>query len=197
MSTYKIDPMHSEIMFKVKHMMITNVTGKFSSFDATMTTSGDDFSGASIQFEADIDSIDTGNGQRDGHLKSDDFFNSEKFPKLSFTSTGFTKISDDEYKLKGNITIRDITKEIELDVNYGGTMTDFYGQEKSGFELTGKINRKDFDLKWSAVTEAGGVVVADEINWAELLSWAALVASWAARSVLLNSVVSIPMTNQP
>lgn len=164
MSTYKIDPMHSEIMFKVKHMMITNVTGKFSSFDATMTTSGDDFSGASIQFEADIDSIDTGNGQRDGHLKSDDFFNAEKFPKLSFTSTGFTKISDDEYKLKGDITIRDITKEIELDVDYGGTMTDFYGQEKSGFELTGKINRKDFDLKWSAVTEAGGVVVADEIK---------------------------------
>ena len=164
MSTYTIDPMHSEIMFKVKHMMITNVTGKFSSFTAGMTTTGDDFTGASVQFEADTASIDTGNDQRDGHLKSDDFFNAEKFPKISFTSTGFTKNSDEEYKLKGNLTIRDITKEIELNVNYGGTMTDFYGQEKSGYELNGKISRKDFELKWNAVTEAGGVVVADEVK---------------------------------
>lgn len=164
MSTYKIDAAHSEIIFKVKHLMITNVTGSFKSFDATMESEAADFSDAKISFSADVDSVFTNNEQRDGHLKSDDFFNAEKFPKLSFTSTGFKKLTDSEYKLTGNLTIRDITKPVELAVEYGGTMTDPWGQVKAGFEIGGKINRKEFGLLWSATTEAGGIVVSDEVK---------------------------------
>ena len=164
MSTYKIDAAHSEITFKVKHLMITNVTGNFTKFDANMDASSEDFSDASIRFEAETASINTNNEQRDGHLKGDDFFAAEKFPKLSFTSTSFTKTNGDAYKLAGNLTIRDITKPIELAVEYGGTATDPYGQVKSGFEINGKINRKDFGLTWSALTEAGGIVLSDEVK---------------------------------
>lgn len=164
MATYKPDPMHSEVTFKVKHLMITNVSGSFGKFDATMTTEKDDFADASISFDADIDSINTGNEQRDGHLKSDDFFNAEKFPKLSFVSTGITKKNEEDYTLTGNMTIRDVTKPITLNANYGGTMTDFYGQTKAGFEINGKINRKEFGLMWNAVTEAGGIVVSDDVK---------------------------------
>ena len=164
MATYQIDASHSEIQFKVKHMMITNVTGQFNSFTATMESEAPDFTDAKISFSADTDSVTTHNEQRDGHLKSDDFFNVAQYPKLSFVSTSFKKISDEQYKLTGNLTIRDVTKEVSLDVEYGGTQTDPWGQVKAGFEITGKINRKDFNLKWSAVTEAGGVVVSDEVK---------------------------------
>jgi polyisoprenoid-binding protein YceI len=164
MSTYKIDTAHSEITFKVKHLMITNVTGSFTKFDATLEADKEDFSDAKISFEAEVDSISTNNEQRDTHLKSDDFFAAEKFPKLTFTSTSFTKKSDDAYTLAGNITIRGVEKTIELAVEYGGTATDPWGQVKAGFEINGKINRKDFGLTWGAVTEAGGVVVSDEVK---------------------------------
>jgi polyisoprenoid-binding protein YceI len=164
MATYKIDAAHSEINFKVKHLMITNVTGNFTQFDATMESSADDFSDASISFEADVNSINTNNEQRDGHLKSDDFFNAEQFPKLTFVSSGLQKKSDNEYALTGDLTIRNITKTVTLDVEFGGTMTDPWGQQKAGFEINGKINRKDFDLKWTATTEAGGIVVSDEVK---------------------------------
>ena len=164
MSTYKIDAAHSEISFKLKHQMITNVTGSFTKFDATMESDAADFSDAKISFEADTDSITTHNEQRDGHLKSDDFFAAEKFPKISFKSTSLVKKSGDEYVLTGDLTIRDTTKSIELAVEYGGTMTDPYGQVKAGFEVSGKINRKDFGLTWGAVTEAGGVVVSDDVK---------------------------------
>jgi polyisoprenoid-binding protein YceI len=164
MSTYKIDPAHSEITFKVKHLMITNVTGSFTKFDATMESEAADFSDAKISFEADVDSITTHNEQRDGHLKSDDFFAADKFPKLSFVSKSFTKKSDDQYKLTGDLTIRDTTKTIDLDVELGGAVTDPYGQQKAGFEVNGKINRKDYGLTWGAVTEAGGVVVSDDVR---------------------------------
>lgn len=164
MTTYKIDAAHSEITFKVKHLMITNVTGSFTKFDATLTTENDDFTNSSISFEADVDSISTNNEQRDGHLKSDDFFGAATHPKLTFTSTSFTKKSDDEYSLVGDLTIKGITKTVELNVEYGGTATDPWGQVKAGFEIAGKINRKDFGLTWGAVTEAGGVVVSDEVK---------------------------------
>ncbi len=164
MSTYKIDAAHSEITFKVKHLMITNVTGSFTKFDATMESNAADFSDAKISFEADVDSITTNSEQRDGHLKSDDFFAAAKFPKLSFVSKSFTKKSSDDYTLTGDLTIRGNTKTVELAVEYGGTATDPYGQVKSGFEINGKINRKDFGLTWGAVTEAGGVVVSDEVK---------------------------------
>lgn len=164
MSTYKIDPAHSEITFKVKHLMITNVTGSFTQFDATMESDAADFSDAKISFEADVNSVTTNNEQRDTHLKSDDFFAAEKFPKLSFVSTSISKKTDDKYKLTGDLTIRDVTKTIDLDVEYGGTMTDPWGQVKAGFDVNGKINRKEFGLGWGAVTEAGGVVVSDEVK---------------------------------
>lgn len=164
MTTYKIDAAHSEITFKVKHLMITNVTGSFTKFDATLESKAEDFNDAKIDFEADVDSVTTHNADRDTHLKSDDFFAAAKFPKLSFVSTGFKKLGEDEYKLTGNLTIRDVTKPVQLDVEYGGTMTDPWGQVKAGFEISGKINRKDFGLTWGAVTEAGGVVVSDDVR---------------------------------
>lgn len=164
MSTFKIDAAHSEITFKVKHLMITNVTGSFTKFDASMESATADFSDAKIWFEADTNSISTNNEQRDAHLKSDDFFSAEKFPTLSFKSTSFIHKEDSAYVLTGDLTIRGITKSVAFAVEYGGTATDPYGQVKSGFEISGKINRKDFDLTWAAITEAGGVVVSDEVK---------------------------------
>lgn len=164
MTTYKIDPAHSEIAFKVKHMMIATVSGNFTQFDATLQTEAPDFNNATISFEADVNSINTNNEQRDGHLKSEDFFAAEKFPKLTFVSKSFTKEDEDEYKLVGDLTIRGVTKTVELAVEYGGTMTDPYGQIKAGFDISGKINRKEFGLSWGVVTEAGGVVVSDDVK---------------------------------
>tara|TARA_Y100001935_G_scaffold196819_1_gene164921 strand:- start:27131 stop:27661 length:531 start_codon:yes stop_codon:yes gene_type:complete len=161
---WNIDPTHSEIQFKVKHLVISTVTGSFKTFDANMETEGDDFENASITFEADTASVDTNNPDRDGHLKSDDFFNAEEYPKMKFESSSFKKTGDNEFKLTGDLTIRDITKEVELEVVLGGTVVDPYGQTKAGFELNGTINRKEFGLKWSAVTEAGNLVVADDVK---------------------------------
>ncbi len=164
MATYKIDAMHSEITFKVKHLMISTVTGSFSRFDATIESEKEDFTDATVSFNAEVDSISTGNDQRDGHLKGEDFFDAAKYPALAFTSTSFKKIDGSDYELTGDLTIKDVTKPVTLTVEYGGTMTDFYGQFKAGFEISGKINRKDFGLTWSAVTEAGGIVVSDDIK---------------------------------
>lgn len=164
MSTWNIDPTHSEIQFKVKHLVISTVTGYFRSFNGSVESEGDSFEGAKITFEADIDSVDTNNEDRDTHLKSDDFFNAEAYPKMKFESTSFKNTGGDNYKLTGNMTIRDVTKEITLDVTHGGTVEDPYGQTKAGFELNGSLNRKEFGLKWSAVTEAGSVVVGDEVK---------------------------------
>ncbi|MFN3447009.1 MAG: YceI family protein, partial [Bacteroidia bacterium] len=126
-SKWAIDPSHSEISFKVKHLVVTTLTGKFETFEGGLETANEDFSDAKIGFTADVASINTGNADRDGHLKSDDFFNAEAFPKVTFTSTDFTKTGSDEYKLTGNITLRDVTKPIELIVEYGGTATDPWG----------------------------------------------------------------------
>jgi polyisoprenoid-binding protein YceI len=163
-SKWSIDPAHSEIHFKVKHLMINTVTGSFKKFDGSLETSKDDFSDAKISFTTDIASIETGMEMRDTHLKSDEFFNAEKYPQLKFESTAFEKVGDEVYLLKGNITIRETTKPITLDVHYGGQMTDFYGNTKAGFEISGKLKRKEFGLNWDAVTEAGGVVVSDEVK---------------------------------
>ncbi|MDB5191248.1 MAG: YceI family protein [Segetibacter sp.] len=164
MATYKIDPAHSDVMFKVKHLMISTVTGIFKTFDATLEVDENDLTKATASFEADIDSVDTKSADRDAHLKSDDFFNAEKFPKMTFKSTSIEKVSNEEYTLKGDLTIRDVTKPVSLKVDFNGDVVDPWGMERKGFEINGKINRKDFGLKWSAVTEAGGVVVADEVR---------------------------------
>ena len=158
-----LDPTHSEIHFKVKHLMITTVTGSFNSFTVSAETENNDFSGAKISFSADTASVDTGNEQRDGHLKSADFFDAEKFPKMYFTSTGYAK-KGDEYVLTGDLTIKEVTKAVTLNVEFGGVAKDPWGNTKAGFTLSGKINRKDFGLNWNAVTEAGGVLVSEEVK---------------------------------
>ncbi|RFS22528.1 polyisoprenoid-binding protein [Chitinophaga silvatica] len=164
MATWKIDPSHSDVQFKVKHLMITTVTGQFAKFDATMQTADSDFSTANISFEADIDSISTQNTQRDQHLQAADFFEADKFPKLSFVSKEVKKIDDENYKLVGDLTIKGNTKPVELNVEFGGEVVDPYGQTKAGFELSGKINRKDFGLTFNATTETGGILLSDEVR---------------------------------
>jgi polyisoprenoid-binding protein YceI len=159
-----LDPMHSEVQFKVKHLVISTVSGFFKSFEGELDTANDDFSDASISFSLDIDSIDTNQTARDEHLKSAEFFDAAQYPKISFKSSSFTKEGDDEYALAGDLTIKGITKPVTLDVEFGGAATDFYGNTKAGFEITGKINRKEFGLTWSGVTEAGAVVVGEDIK---------------------------------
>lgn len=163
-TVWTIDPTHSEVQFKVKHLVISTVTGSFGSYEGQIEADGDDFENATAIFTADIDSISTNNEDRDQHLKSDDFFNAEEYPQLKFESTNFEKVGDQEYKVTGDLTIRDVTKQVELDVVHGGTVGDPYGNTKAGFEVTGAINRKEFGLTWDAVTEAGNVVVGDKIK---------------------------------
>ena len=163
-TTWAIDPTHSEIQFKVKHLVISTVTGSFKQFEGTVETDGEDFSTAQIQFAADVASLDTNQEQRDQHLRSADFFDAEAHPKLTFVSTGVEKTGGDTYRITGDMTIKGVTKPVVLTAEYGGSMVDFYGNNKAGFEINGKINRKDFGLTWHAVTEAGGVVVADEVK---------------------------------
>ncbi len=164
MTTYKIDAAHSEISFKVKHLMISNVTGNFTDFEATLTANDEDFSDGRITFTAQVDSINTNNAQRDGHLKSADFFDAQNFPAISFESVSFSKNRDNVFELVGNLSIKGNTKSVSLEVEYNGTMQDPYGQTKAGFELIGKISWSEFGLTWSAITEAGGVVVSDDIK---------------------------------
>ncbi len=161
---WKIDPAHSEIQFKVKHLMITTVTGYFRTFDLEVETGTDDFNTASrIEFTADINTIDTNNQQRDTHLKSADFFDAENHGQLKFVGKKYSS-QGDSASLEGDLTIRGTTKPIQLNVEFGGIVVDPYGQTKAGFTVNGKISRKEFGLTWSAVTEAGQVVVADDIR---------------------------------
>ena len=163
-TNWKIDPTHSEVQFKVKHLMITTVTGYFQSFDLEVETEGDDFNTASrIEFTADINSINTNNEQRDTHLKSADFFNAEEHSQLKFVGKSYSS-DGDEGTLQGDLTIRGTTKPITLKVEFGGFVVDPYGQTKAGFTVYGKISRKEFGLTWNAVTEAGAVVVSDDIK---------------------------------
>ncbi|MBC6490264.1 YceI family protein [Flavihumibacter stibioxidans] len=166
MATWNIDTTHSEIAFKVKHLVISTVTGKFTDFEGSAEAEQADFSDAKIRFSARIDSITTGNEQRDGHLKSPDFFDAAGHPTMDFVSTSMVSKGGSDYVLKGDLTIRGTTRPVELAVEFGGTQQDFYGNTVAGFELTGKINRQDFGLAWSAVTEAGGIVVSDEVKLA-------------------------------
>ncbi|MES2587601.1 MAG: YceI family protein [Bacteroidota bacterium] len=159
-----IDPTHSEVQFKIKHLVISTVTGQFKDFSGEIQTEGADFEGAKAKFEAKIDSISTNQTDRDNHLKSADFFDAENFPVLSFESNEFKKLDEENYEIKGNMSIRGVSKEIALRAEYGGQMTDFYGNVKAGFEISGKISRKEFGLTWNGVTEAGGVVVSDDVK---------------------------------
>lgn len=161
---WRIDPAHSEIQFKARHLMITTVTGYFRKFDLVVETEDEDFTKAKkVELTADSGSIDTNNEQRDTHLRSADFFDADKFGQIRFIGKFFEKKGED-YALTGDLTIRDITKPVTVDVHFSGIVVDPYGQTKAGFEVEGKISRKEFGLLWNAVTEAGQVVVGDEIR---------------------------------
>ncbi len=163
MAQWSIDPAHSEAKFKVKHLVISTVTGRFDSISGMIEAGKPDFSDASIRFKADVDSINTNNDQRDAHLKSPDFFDAAAYPTLSFVSTSIRPSGDGKYALTGDMTIRGTKRSITLDVAYNGTVSGFDG-EVAGFDITGKLNRQDFGLRWNALTETGGVVVSDEVK---------------------------------
>lgn len=161
---WTIDPAHSEIQFKVKHLMITTVTGYFRKFDLVVETEDEDFTKAKkLEFTADAGSIDTNSEQRDTHLRSADFFDVEKFGQIRFKGKVLERVGED-YELTGDLSIRGVTKEVTVKVHFGGIVVDPYGQTKAGFEVEGKISRKDFGLVWNAMTEAGQVVVGDDIR---------------------------------
>ena len=163
-ATWVIDHNHSEIGFKVKHMMFTNVSGRIQNFTALMETSVDVFEDANISFNGDIKSLTTNNPERDAHLLSSDFFNAEQFPSVTFIATAFTQLDDVNYKLTGDLTIKDLTRSIVLDTEFSGLLRDPFGNIKAAFKMTAKIHRNDWGLNWNAALEAGGVLVSDEVR---------------------------------
>lgn len=158
-----LDPTHSELQFKVKHLMITTVTGSFNNIKAELETESDDFEHGRASFEAEVSSVNTSNADRDKHLITDDFFDAEKHPTLRFVSTSLTKGGDD-YKLTGDLTIKDVTKPVTLNVEFGGTAVDPWGNTKAGFTISGKIKRSEWGLTYNAALETGGVMLSDEIK---------------------------------
>lgn len=163
-TNWVIDPTHSEVGFKVKHMMFTNVSGKFEKYDGEITTEDDSFENAKVHFSADVNSINTGNNERDNHLRSADFFNGENNAKMTFTSTSFRKKDANNFEMSGNLTMNGITKEITVPVEFSGLMTDPWGNTKAGLNIYGKINRKDWGINWNSALETGGVLVSDEVR---------------------------------
>jgi polyisoprenoid-binding protein YceI len=164
MAIWKIDPAHSEIKFKVKHMVISTVTGQFNDFDATIESDKEDFSDAKVRFEANVNSVNTKNEQRDTHLKSADFFDAANYQKINFVSKTVNKRKENHYEITGDLTIRGIKKPVKLNVKYNGTVSGFGNQDIAGFEISGKVNRFDYGLKWNTLTDAGGIVVGDEVK---------------------------------
>lgn len=161
---WKLDEAHSEVTFKVRHLMISNVKGEFKDFSADVQTNGEDFSTAQVSFNIQTGSVDTRNSDRDNHLRSADFFDSENHKSMHFQSTSVEKKDDDSFILNGDLTIRDITKPIQLNVDFGGIVTDPWGNQKAGFTVDGKINRKEWGLNWNTNLEAGGVLVGETVN---------------------------------
>ena len=163
-TTWNVDNLHSEVLFKVKHLVISTVTGSFKSFAGHATTEGDQFENAEIEFSVDANSVDTGQPGRDEHLRAADFFETDEHPKFKFVSTSFKKAKGDVYSLLGNLTIKGITKEVELEAEYGGTEKDNYGNIKVGFEVTGTIDRKEFGVSFNSLTETGGLALGEKIK---------------------------------
>ncbi len=160
-----LDKPHTNVKFSVSHLVVSDVEGSFKSFDGEMTNSKPDFTDAVINFTADVNSLSTDNEMRDKHLKSDDFFNAAKFPQIKFASKSFQSLGNNKYKLTGDLTIRDITKTVSFDVTYGGTVTSAsMGGTHAGFKAKTTINRFDYNLKWNALTEAGGAVVGKDVD---------------------------------
>jgi len=164
-TNWVLDPSHSEVEFKVKHMMISNVSGKFAKFEANVETEDEDFMTAKVTFTADIDSINTGSDQRDGHLKSPDFFDAGNYPQLKFVATKYENVDNDgSYEVWGDLTIHGITKNVKLDAEFGGVIKDPWGNTRAGISVNGKINRKDYGLTWHGVTETGSLIVSDDVR---------------------------------
>ncbi len=162
--TWVLDPAHSEILFKVKHMMITNVKGEFRKFNVDVAPENEDFDPAKIRTRIEAASVFTNVTDRDNHLKSGDFFDVENHPEIIFEGKSLKKNQDGVYKLTGNLVIRGVSKEVTFDVEFGGINRDPWGNKKAGFSIEGKINRKDWGLNWNAALEAGGVLVSDEVK---------------------------------
>ncbi len=162
MNTWSIDKAHSYVGFKVKHLMVSTAKGSFSDFSGTVTAADDTFENAEISFSAKTASITTGDEGRDGHLQSADFFDTAQFPELTFFSKSFIK-SGDQFTVTGDLTIKGVTKEVKLDVDFEGVGSGMDGGKVAGFEFKGSINRQDFGLTWSAALETGGVVVSDTV----------------------------------
>ena len=163
-TTWTMDKAHTKVGFSITHMVITSVEGFFKDYDAKITTKDDDFSTAGIDFTINTNSIFTDNERRDNHLRSDDFFNAEKYPQLIFKSKLIKKVGEDKYKLVGDFIIRDVTKEIELDVKLNGIIKDGFGNTRAGFKITGEVNRFDYNLKWSKTIETGGLIAGKEVE---------------------------------
>lgn len=161
---WNVDKSHSEILFRVKHLMITNVKGEFRDFTAEVESENDDFSDADINLTIKSASVFTNSDDRDAHLRSADFFDVENYPELTFQSTSFTKIDDERYKLTGLLTIKGVSKEVTLNAEFGGLNKDPWGNQKAGFSINGSFNRKDWGLNWNAALETGGVLVSDEVK---------------------------------
>ena len=161
---WALDNAHTGVKFTVTHLVISEVECSFKTFAGSMTASKADFTDAQIEFSVDVNSINTDNDMRDKHLKSDDFFNAEKFPKMTFKSQSFKKLTVKSYELTGDLTIRDVTKKVKFHVTYGGTVKDPYGNTKAGFKATATINRFDYGLKWNTLTEAGGAAVGKDVT---------------------------------
>jgi polyisoprenoid-binding protein YceI len=159
-----IDPTHSEIGFKIKHLMITNVSGKFEAFEAEVQTEGDDFTTAQIEAKIRTASINTNNLQRDEHLRNSDFFEVDKHPEILFSSTKVEKVDEENFVVYGNLSLKGIVKPVKLDVEYSGATKDPWGNQKAGFVISGKINRSDFGLNFNAALETGGLVLGEEVK---------------------------------
>ena len=159
-----IDPMHSEVLFKIKHLVISTVTGSFRKFDGLAETEGDDFKNAKVTFEMEVKSIDTNQPQRDEHLQNGDFFEADIYPKITFESTSFTSKGGSDYKMIGNLTLKGVTKPVELNVEYGGSENNGHGTLKHGFEVTGIINRKEFGMTWNKITDSGGLGLGEDVK---------------------------------
>lgn len=163
-TTWTVDKAHSKVGFNVNYLVITDVQGYFKDYDAQITSNGDDFSTADIEIKINTSSIFTDNDKRDNHLRSDDFFNAEKYPQMIFKGKSMKKVDEKKYKLIGDFTIRDVTKQIALDVIYNGMVKDPWGNTKAGFKVTGMIDRFDYNLKWDKTIETGSLIVGKEVE---------------------------------
>jgi len=163
-SKWNIDLTHSGVNFSIRHMVVSKVRGRFTKFTGVLNLDDEDITRSVVEATIDASSIDTGTEQRDAHLKSADFFDVEKYPELRFRSTRIEKLDDDRYRVVGQLTIRDVTREVALDVEGGGRAKDPWGNERTGFVAKTTLDRKDFGLRWNQALETGGVLVGDRVD---------------------------------